>query len=70
LTKPSWSDSDALQDTKFIAFFDDKIVFSHRNLEAILDRYEKKEPFFIYTGREPSSEAMHISHVVPFEVSH
>jgi len=47
-----------------------QIVFSHRDLEAILDRYEKKEPFFIYTGRGPSSEAMHIGHVVPFEVSH
>src|SRR6201746_2641941 len=28
LTKPSWSDSNALQDTKFIASFDDKL-YSH-----------------------------------------
>lgn len=27
-----------------------QIVFSHRDLDLILDRYEKKEPFFIYTG--------------------
>jgi hypothetical protein len=35
-------------------------VFSHRDLELILDKYEKKEPFFIYTGRGPSSTSMHI----------
>ncbi|KAI0104318.1 tryptophanyl-tRNA synthetase [Nemania sp. FL0031] len=46
-----------------------QIVFSHRDLEAILDRYEKKEPFFIYTGRGPSSDVMHIGHMVPFELS-
>jgi tryptophanyl-tRNA synthetase len=45
------------------------IVFSHRDLEVILDRYEKKEPFFIYTGRGPSSEIMHIGHMVPFELT-
>lgn len=42
------------------------IVFSHRDLEAILDRYEKGEPFFLYTGRGPSSDSMHIGHTVPF----
>lgn len=25
------------------------IVFSHRDLDLILDLYEKKEPFFLYT---------------------
>lgn len=43
-----------------------QIVFSHRDLEVILDRHEKNEPFFIYTGRGPSSDTMHIGHVVPF----
>lgn len=42
------------------------IVFSHRELEAILDRYEKGEPFFLYTGRGPSSDSMHIGHTIPF----
>lgn len=42
------------------------IVFSHRELDAILDRYEKGEPFFLYTGRGPSSDSMHIGHTVPF----
>ncbi|KAI0999561.1 Tryptophan--tRNA ligase, cytoplasmic [Podosphaera aphanis] len=43
------------------------IVFSHRDLNLILDRYEKGEPFFLYTGRGPSSDSMHIGHTVPFE---
>lgn len=45
------------------------IVFSHRDLSLILDRYEKKEPFFLYTGRGPSSDSMHIGHVVPFTLT-
>ncbi len=45
------------------------IVFSHRDLELVLDRHEKKEPFFIYTGRGPSSDVMHIGHIVPFELT-
>ncbi|KAF5505389.1 Tryptophan--tRNA ligase [Colletotrichum siamense] len=46
-----------------------QIVFSHRDLDLILDRYEKKEPFFIYTGRGPSSDSMHIGHVIPFQLT-
>ncbi|KAF2838733.1 tryptophanyl-tRNA synthetase [Patellaria atrata CBS 101060] len=46
-----------------------QIAFSHRDLEVILDKYEKKEPFFIYTGRGPSSTSMHIGHIVPFELT-
>lgn len=42
------------------------IFFSHRDLSFILDRHEKKEPFFLYTGRGPSSEAMHVGHLIPF----
>lgn len=43
------------------------IVFSHRELDLILDRYEKGLPFFLYTGRGPSSDSMHVGHAVPFE---
>ncbi|EOO02602.1 putative tryptophanyl-trna synthetase protein [Phaeoacremonium minimum UCRPA7] len=43
------------------------IVFSHRDLNLILDKYEKGEPFYLYTGRGPSSDSMHIGHTVPFE---
>jgi len=42
------------------------IFFSHRELEAILDRYEKGKPFYLYTGRGPSSSSLHIGHMVPF----
>ena len=43
------------------------IVFSHRDLNLILDRHEKGEPFFLYTGRGPSSDSMHIGHTIPFD---
>lgn len=42
------------------------IFFSHRELNDILDRYEKKQPFYLYTGRGPSSDSMHLGHMVPF----
>lgn len=42
------------------------IFFSHRDLHSILDRKEKNQPFFLYTGRGPSSESMHLGHLVPF----
>jgi len=42
------------------------VFFSHRDLGYILDRYEKGEPFFLYTGRGPSSESMHLGHLIPF----
>ncbi|KAG0164394.1 tryptophan--tRNA ligase [Apophysomyces sp. BC1034] len=40
--------------------------FSHREFNRILDRYEQKKPFFLYTGRGPSSASMHLGHMVPF----
>jgi len=42
------------------------IFFSHRDLDLLLDRYEKKDPFYLYTGRGPSSESMHLGHLIPF----
>lgn len=42
------------------------IFFSHRDLQAILTRYEQKKPFFLYTGRGPSSSALHLGHLIPF----
>ena len=42
------------------------IFFSHRDLSIILDHVEKGEKFFLYTGRGPSSEAMHLGHLIPF----
>lgn len=43
------------------------IVFSHRELDAILDKYERGLPFYLFTGRGPSSDSLHIGHTVPFE---
>ena len=43
------------------------MVFSHRDLNVILDKYEKGIPFFLYTGRGPSSDSMHVGHSIPFE---
>lgn len=40
--------------------------FSHRDLDVILDAYEKGEKFFLYTGRGPSSGSMHMGHMIPF----
>jgi len=36
------------------------------DFETILDRYEQKKPFYLYTGRGPSSDSMHIGHMIPF----
>ena len=32
----------------------------------ILDAIEAKKKFYLYTGRGPSSEAMHLGHLIPF----
>ena len=34
--------------------------------DQILTLYEQKKPFYLYTGRGPSSEAMHLGHLIPF----
>lgn len=43
------------------------LFFSHRDLDKVLDCYEYGKPFFLYTGRGPSSDSMHIGHTIPFE---
>jgi len=42
------------------------IFFSHRDLNFILDKAEAGEQFYLYTGRGPSSESMHLGHLIPF----
>lgn len=42
------------------------IFFSHKDLNLILDAYEKGEEIYLYTGRGPSSESLHLGHMVPF----
>lgn len=42
------------------------IFFSHRDMNLVLDMYERGEPFYLYTGRGPSSDSMHMGHLIPF----
>ncbi|EKM55956.1 uncharacterized protein PHACADRAFT_256928 [Phanerochaete carnosa HHB-10118-sp] len=42
------------------------MFFSHREFDKILDRYEQGKPWFLYTGRGPSSDSMHLGHMIPF----
>ena len=42
------------------------VFFSHRDLSDALDKFERGDPIYLYTGRGPSSEAMHLGHLVPF----
>lgn len=42
------------------------LFFSNKDLSKILDQYSEGKPIYIYTGRGPSSEAMHLGHLVPF----
>eukprot|EP00887_Chlorella_sp_A99_P007053 scaffold2.g7053.t1 len=37
-----------------------------RELKEVLDLYEAGKPFYLYTGRGPSSEALHLGHLIPF----
>jgi tryptophanyl-tRNA synthetase len=41
-----------------------QIFFSHRDLNLVLDDYDKGKGFFLYTGRGPSGP-MHIGHILP-----
>ncbi|NCN39361.1 MAG: tryptophan--tRNA ligase, partial [Candidatus Aenigmarchaeota archaeon] len=41
------------------------IYFSHRDMNWILDKYEKGEKFHLYTGRGPSGK-VHLGHLVPW----
>jgi tryptophanyl-tRNA synthetase len=48
------------------AFLRRGIFFSHRDLTALLDAHAAGTPFYLYTGRGPSSGALHLGHLVPF----
>jgi tryptophanyl-tRNA synthetase len=42
-----------------------KIVFSHRDFDWIMDKYENGEKFVLYTGRGPSGH-VHLGHMIPW----
>jgi tryptophanyl-tRNA synthetase len=41
------------------------LFFSHRDLDTVLDLYEKGKKFVLYTGRGPSGP-VHVGHLVPW----
>ena len=42
------------------------IFFSHRDLHSLLNAVATGTPMYLYTGRGPSSESMHLGHLIPF----
>jgi tryptophanyl-tRNA synthetase len=42
------------------------VFFSHRDLNEMLDLYEAGKKFYLYTGRGPASESLHLGHTIPF----
>jgi len=43
-----------------------KVFFAHRDLNWLLDEYEKGNKFFLYTGRASSTEGVHLGHLMPW----
>jgi tryptophanyl-tRNA synthetase len=73
LLKISWIDSNVSLDMHHIhssvvvySFLIGNRIYNHSELDRILDLYEKGKPFYLYTGRGPSSGSMHVGHMVPF----
>jgi len=42
------------------------VFFSHRDMHQVLNDVEAGKPFYLYTGRGPSSTSMHLGHLIPF----
>jgi len=42
------------------------LFFSHRDMHKLLDLVEKGQKFYLYTGRGPSSDSLHLGHLIPF----
>lgn len=54
---------------QYLYYFTRGIFFSHRDFKDLLINYLKGQSFYIYTGRGPSSESMHIGHLIPFKMT-
>jgi tryptophanyl-tRNA synthetase len=50
---------------KLHLFLRRKVFFAHRDLNWLIDEYEKGNKFFLYTGRAPSG-AVHLGHLFPW----
>lgn len=46
-------------------FLKNRYFFSHRDLDVVLDEYEKGNKFYLYTGRGPSG-MVHLGHLMPW----
>ena len=42
------------------------IFFSHRDFNVMCEYLEQKKPIYLYTGRGPSTNSMHLGHLLPF----
>lgn len=58
-----------LTEMKAHRFIRRDIFFCHRDLDYILNRYEQGKLFYLYTGRGPSAEALHMGHSIPFIIN-
>lgn len=45
------------------------IFFSHRDMHTILTQRKQGKLFYLYTGRGPSSQSLHLGHLIPFILS-
>ncbi|MHA1742776.1 MAG: tryptophan--tRNA ligase, partial [Candidatus Heimdallarchaeota archaeon] len=46
-------------------FLERKVFFAHRDLNWLLNEYEKGNKFYLYTGRGPSGQT-HLGHLIPW----
>eukprot|EP01084_Bolivina_argentea_P226120 381998_1 len=46
-----------------------KLYYAHRDFDKILKCHEQGKPWYLYTGRGPSSESMHLGHMIPFIIN-
>jgi tryptophanyl-tRNA synthetase len=45
------------------------LVFSHQDIDKILDALIQGIPMYLYTGRGPSTGSMHLGHLIPFKLT-
>jgi len=66
LTEPLIQRIERLTNRRAHRFLRRGLFFSHRDLSQLLDVVEAGKKFYLYTGRGPSSEALHLGHIIPF----
>lgn len=58
-------------DGKVNHFLERKIIFAHRDFDKLVEEclQQGENDFYLYTGRGPSSNSLHIGHLIPFVVT-